>query len=295
MVDSTPKPDDLTRRQRDILKAVRKLTTEHGHPPSLREVAEAVGINSTGSLHYQYRELQKKGYLRYLNNNPRSVQVRLPGELTFPADTKKPAPLNAINATRLIVPGITNDAVEGHPDKLGVDADARALAALVASRRLQPPLAIGLCGEWGSGKTFFMKRVESSIKELTASGDTDSFCSRVEPVWFSAWHYAEGNLWASLLQHIFRTLNGVKSGRQVTRDEVMGKVRSARQVTLAAAEKVEAARARREAVREAIVAAEEHHEKAIQEAGKLRIKDLWDAVKLSADDLDVKLVVQAAK
>ena len=112
----------------------------------------------------------------------------------------------AIDAARLIVPAITDDAIEGHPDRLGVDADARALAALVASRRLEPPLAIGLYGEWGSGKTFFMKRVQASVEDLAMSGATEVFCSGVTPVWFSAWQYADGNLWASLLHHVFASL-----------------------------------------------------------------------------------------
>jgi predicted KAP-like P-loop ATPase len=194
----------------------------------------------------------------------------------------------------LIVPGITNDAVEQHPDLLGVDADARALAALVASRRLEPPLAIGLYGEWGSGKTFFMKRVEASIKELSANGATDDFCTKIAPIWFSAWHYAEGNLWASLIQNIFSTLHSANSDRRVVLDKLMAEVQSAQHMTAAAAAQVEAAMTRREAATEAIDVAEERHKKAIREASKLRTKDLWDSVKLSADDPDIKKVLQAA-
>ncbi len=77
--------DDLTRRQRDILHAIRRLTQESGHAPSIREVAEAVGMRSPGSLHYQYQELMAKGHLRRVQGQPRTAEVRLPGEADFPA------------------------------------------------------------------------------------------------------------------------------------------------------------------------------------------------------------------
>ena len=76
--------DDLTRRQRDILHAIRRLTQESGRPPSMRQVAEAVGLSSSGSLHYQYGELVSKGHLRRLEGQSRTAEVRLPGEATFP-------------------------------------------------------------------------------------------------------------------------------------------------------------------------------------------------------------------
>jgi repressor LexA len=82
--------DELTRRQRDILHAIRRLTLETGHAPSIREVAEAVSMSSPGSLHYQYRELMTKGHLRRVQGQPRTVEVRLPGEADFPARASVP-------------------------------------------------------------------------------------------------------------------------------------------------------------------------------------------------------------
>jgi repressor LexA len=81
---------DLTRRQRDILHAIRRLTRQTGHAPSIREVAEAVGMSSPGSLHYQYRELMTKGHLRRVQGQPRTVEVRLPGEADFPVRASEP-------------------------------------------------------------------------------------------------------------------------------------------------------------------------------------------------------------
>jgi repressor LexA len=82
--------DGLTRRQHDILHAIRRLTLETGHAPSIREVAEAVGMSSPGSLHYQYQELMTKGHLRRVQGQPRTVEVRLPDEADFPARASVP-------------------------------------------------------------------------------------------------------------------------------------------------------------------------------------------------------------
>jgi hypothetical protein len=221
--------------------------------------------------------------------NPSYEPIARPDSLHLAEDEAQP---DAV--ARLIVPAITDDAVEGHPDSLGVDADARALAALVASRRLEPPLAIGLYGEWGSGKTFFMKRVQASIDDLATSGATDVFFSEVASVWFSAWQYADGNLWASLLHHIFASLYPAKSKPQLALDDMMSKVQGAQQVTLAVAKQVEIATTRLDQATEAIDSAKERHQKALQESSKLRGRDLWDAVKLSAADQELKNQVARA-
>jgi repressor LexA len=89
-VSSAEPLDELTRRQRDILHAIRRLTLETGHCPSIREVMEAVGMRSPGSLYYQYGELMTKGHLRRVQGQPRTVEVRLPGEADFPVRAKVP-------------------------------------------------------------------------------------------------------------------------------------------------------------------------------------------------------------
>ena len=201
---------------------------------------------------------------------------------------------DAIRLASLVVPAITDDAVEGHPDRLGVDADARALAALVASRSLEPPLAIGIYGEWGSGKTFFMKRVQASVDDLAANDVTDAFCSGVAHVWFSAWHYAEGNLWASLLHHVFASLHAGRSRHRLALDGLLEKVQGAQQLTSAVGAEAKAAAMRLDSATAAIDDAKERHQVALQESSKLRARDLWDAVKLSAADQGLKdEVIQA--
>src|SRR6202044_753732 len=118
-------------------------------------------------------------------------------------------------------------------------------------------------GSWGSGKTYFMKRVQGSVDDLGSSDSSEAFYSGIEHVWFSAWHYAQGNLWASLLHHIFASLNRDESRRQLALNEVMAKVHGAQQVTSALEEQVEAAMTRLDSATTAIGSAEERHQKAL--------------------------------
>jgi repressor LexA len=84
---------DLTREQIAILQAIRSLTRDHdGRPPSMREVATALGRRSAGGLAYQYGILEAAGCLRRDPRSVRTVQVRLPGEPAFPASPGEPDP-----------------------------------------------------------------------------------------------------------------------------------------------------------------------------------------------------------
>ncbi|AWV47710.1 LexA repressor [Mycobacterium leprae Kyoto-2] len=66
----------LTERQRTILNVIRASVTSRGYPPSIREIADAVGLTSTSSVAHQLRTLERKGYLRRDPNRPRAVNVR---------------------------------------------------------------------------------------------------------------------------------------------------------------------------------------------------------------------------
>jgi len=69
----------LTWRQRKILQVIRDSVLERGYPPSMKEIADAVGLVSTSSVMYQLGILQRKGYLHRAAGRPRSIEVRLPG------------------------------------------------------------------------------------------------------------------------------------------------------------------------------------------------------------------------
>ncbi len=98
-------------------------------------------------------------------------------------------------------------------DLVDIRAEVDAFACLLASRGLKPPLAVGLFGDWGSGKSFFMDSVRNRIEQLVSHGELQSKTQAEVPFWkriiqieFNAWHYVEGELWASLVDHIFNQL-----------------------------------------------------------------------------------------
>lgn len=66
----------LSARQRRILEVIRDAIVLRGYPPSIREIGDAAGLQSTSSVAYQLKELEKKGFLRRDPNKPRAVDIR---------------------------------------------------------------------------------------------------------------------------------------------------------------------------------------------------------------------------
>ncbi|MFB7719461.1 tetratricopeptide repeat protein [Nocardia sp. NPDC056100] len=161
------------------------------------------------------------------------------------------------------------------PDQLNRDDDARALATLLASNALQPPVALAVYGEWGSGKTFFMHRIQWWINEFSSgSYPTEMFGPGVEPVWFNAWHYAEGNLWASLLSQIFASLVPKDSRLASEHKDLLENVKATQQVLALSTERVEAAKLNVAAAEKRVTVVTAEHNEALEKAAKLRCKDL---------------------
>ncbi|MFI7705397.1 P-loop NTPase fold protein [Nonomuraea sp. NPDC049480] len=107
----------------------------------------------------------------------------------------------------------SNDVPDPGADFIGVSEEADAFAYLIGSRTLVPPLAIGLFGHWGSGKSFLMAKIRQRVSQLTtlAASDGDSaskeIWTKVVPIEFNAWQYVETDLWAALLSRIFDALS----------------------------------------------------------------------------------------
>jgi hypothetical protein len=92
-------------------------------------------------------------------------------------------------------------------DALGVGGYVTMFANLIADSRTEMPLSFGLFGEWGSGKSTFMGLLRGEVRRLARSGD-DRYFSEIVQIGFNAWHYSDGNLWASLADEIFERLAG---------------------------------------------------------------------------------------
>ncbi len=71
-----PMAETLTPRQREILHFIEKSMQDRGYPPSVREIGEAVGLNSPSTVHNHLASLQKMGFLRRDPTKPRAIEVR---------------------------------------------------------------------------------------------------------------------------------------------------------------------------------------------------------------------------
>ncbi|HEY3055185.1 MAG TPA: P-loop NTPase fold protein [Thermoanaerobaculia bacterium] len=130
------------------------------------------------------------------------------------ADRAAPVPLTSFSAD-----------VYTEKDLLDIDRTVDALALLIASTRTETPLSIGVFGPWGSGKSFFMRHLRKKIWGLAereqgrvstwidkrdagkaTAADAPLYYGQIAQVEFNAWHYNEGNLVASLVDHLFRNL-----------------------------------------------------------------------------------------
>jgi tRNA A37 threonylcarbamoyladenosine biosynthesis protein TsaE len=105
------------------------------------------------------------------------------------------------------------------PDHLQMQAEVDALAWVVSARDATPPLSIGLFGAWGTGKSTFMRLMQTRIDEIAAEArasranlEDHPACEHVRQITFNAWHYADSNLWASLVTHIFEELAELAPG-----------------------------------------------------------------------------------
>ena len=93
-------------------------------------------------------------------------------------------------------------------DCLNTKADINAFAKLIAYKELTPPLAIGLFGKWGSGKSTFMDNLKRKIEKLSKEENSEkNFHEKIAHIEFNAWHYSDSNLWANIMIQIFEKLN----------------------------------------------------------------------------------------
>jgi repressor LexA len=65
----------LTTLQSAIVAFIRTHVTEHGYPPTVRDIAAAVGLVSPSSVAYQLGELARLGAIRRDPNLTRAIVV----------------------------------------------------------------------------------------------------------------------------------------------------------------------------------------------------------------------------
>lgn len=85
----------LSAKQREILGVIQASVARRGYPPSMREIAEAVGLASLSSVSHQLGQLELSGYLRRDPNRPRALEVLIglePDPAHAPGSESVPGP-----------------------------------------------------------------------------------------------------------------------------------------------------------------------------------------------------------
>jgi len=164
-------------------------------------------------------------------------------------------------------PGYISDAVSDDVelvDHLGIEREVTTIAHVMASKKVDPPLSLGLFGDWGSGKSFFMSKLRQQVAAIAAYYSQREkeekkeyslqWCTRVVQIDFNAWHYSDANLWASLVTRIYEALYSELKGGERTDEKTR---RLIREKVQRAEEELEAAEAQVRAAKERVEGAEE--------------------------------------
>lgn len=122
-----------------------------------------------------------------------------------------PAALPAESPVARLVPDhVGSGLLTMEDDALDIAPEVRALCHVLISHASRPPISVGLFGDWGTGKSFFMELMHAYIgtladesRKAVAEGKESAFCTDVVQIRFNAWHYMDSNLWASLAARIF--------------------------------------------------------------------------------------------
>ena len=65
----------LTSRQKEVLEYIDENLREKGYPPSVREIATALGLTSPATVHNHLNTLEDKGYIKRDPTKPRAMEV----------------------------------------------------------------------------------------------------------------------------------------------------------------------------------------------------------------------------
>ncbi len=72
--------EKLTKRQEDALKYIKTYIVSHGYPPTVREIAEAIGVSSPATVQAHLDGLANKGYIKKGSNRNRTIELMVENE-----------------------------------------------------------------------------------------------------------------------------------------------------------------------------------------------------------------------
>ena len=85
---------NLTRKQQQIYDFILAFTSEHGYPPSVREIGAAVGLKSPSTVHFHMKGLEEAGVIVKAEGKTRAIS--LPGFVRGPIAEEEHSRANQI-------------------------------------------------------------------------------------------------------------------------------------------------------------------------------------------------------
>ncbi|MEI3604838.1 transcriptional repressor LexA [Pseudogracilibacillus sp. SE30717A] len=83
----------LSKRQQMIFDFIKSEVEMKGYPPSVREIAKAVGLASSSTVHGHLERIENKGYIRRDPTKPRAIEILDQSESNVEKDIARYAPL----------------------------------------------------------------------------------------------------------------------------------------------------------------------------------------------------------
>lgn len=71
--------EKVSKRQQEAYDYICSFTAQHGYPPSVREIGQAIGLSSPSTVHAHLHKLEKAGYIKRDPNKPRTIEICGPG------------------------------------------------------------------------------------------------------------------------------------------------------------------------------------------------------------------------
>jgi len=217
-------------------------------------VAEALGDGRYPGLSELIYVSQDESVLHKLADKWRALSSAESAQQSEAERESEVEPVDSPEEFSGLAGGVSNDLVDPskgiklESDRLGIAPYVTMMATVIADRATPLPLSIGLFGEWGSGKSYFMGMLREQIRVLSTMGGT--YLRNITQINFNAWHYSDTNLWASLGDEIFEQLCGSEASPETKRAALKLELHKAEEQRAALAQAAAKARAKADDLRE---------------------------------------------
>ena len=141
-----------------------------------------------------------------VNDLPEPIDHMVP-EVTGPKPAVEESAIPGESGPEPLFVLANDDLPEEGEDVLGVRRDVRAICTILASQDVHLPLSLGLFGDWGTGKTYFMDRMYEGIECLARAshhkaGHETAYCQNILQIRFTAWNFIDANPWSVMVTQI---------------------------------------------------------------------------------------------